>query len=349
MSKYIINNGNFYEVPDDTLVHWKYVKREKKNGKWQYTYDDKKSKATSAKTNYDKKNNAYKTWEKQSKSARAKNDKLSISSDQEIRNLTSWKTIITDHERSRDMKRKATEARKEYDKTAAGKIENASKATKSVVKSAKNWIKDKAGYDEKAAVESATSQAKLKKKQAEYYDDDMNALKERRKEKFGDSKAEQNFRQLIDDTVRYKYEDAAEAEEAARKAEKEFFKTPIGMLERAKDFVDDSEEYREFNAANNAVARADSNLSKKKEAYDEVKNKIASGEFFDKDNGNYSILEPYEREYRQAKRDFDNAVDRAIKAREDYMNTPQYKMYLASERIKEGSKKVSNWFKTHRL
>ena len=39
MSKYVIIHGQFHEVSDDELMHWKYIKREKVNGKWVYTYD----------------------------------------------------------------------------------------------------------------------------------------------------------------------------------------------------------------------------------------------------------------------------------------------------------------------
>ena len=42
MSKYVIIHGQFYEVSDDELMHWKYIKREKKNGKWVYYYDNDK-------------------------------------------------------------------------------------------------------------------------------------------------------------------------------------------------------------------------------------------------------------------------------------------------------------------
>lgn len=39
MSKYMIVNGQLREIPDDELMHWKYIKREKKNGRWVYYYD----------------------------------------------------------------------------------------------------------------------------------------------------------------------------------------------------------------------------------------------------------------------------------------------------------------------
>lgn len=44
--------GQYYAVvkrtkPNDELKHWKYVRREKKNGKWVYYYDDDKFKSKS--------------------------------------------------------------------------------------------------------------------------------------------------------------------------------------------------------------------------------------------------------------------------------------------------------------
>lgn len=36
----ITREGNFVTVSDDELYHWKYIKREKVNGKWRYYYKD---------------------------------------------------------------------------------------------------------------------------------------------------------------------------------------------------------------------------------------------------------------------------------------------------------------------
>lgn len=49
MANYIISNGQLYNTDD--LRHWKYVKREKKNGKWRYYY--KNSELDNAKKEYD--------------------------------------------------------------------------------------------------------------------------------------------------------------------------------------------------------------------------------------------------------------------------------------------------------
>ena len=39
MSDYIITTNGMVPVSDDVLMHWKYIKRVKKNGKWKYYYD----------------------------------------------------------------------------------------------------------------------------------------------------------------------------------------------------------------------------------------------------------------------------------------------------------------------
>lgn len=52
MSNYIIApDGKLYHADDDYLQHWKYIKREKVNGKWRYYYHDDKYEA--AKKNYE--------------------------------------------------------------------------------------------------------------------------------------------------------------------------------------------------------------------------------------------------------------------------------------------------------
>lgn len=43
LSNYIISpDGKLYHASDDYLQHWKYIKREKVNGKWKYYYHDDK-------------------------------------------------------------------------------------------------------------------------------------------------------------------------------------------------------------------------------------------------------------------------------------------------------------------
>lgn len=40
VSDYIITPNGMVPVSDDVLMHWKYIKRVKKNGKWKYYYDE---------------------------------------------------------------------------------------------------------------------------------------------------------------------------------------------------------------------------------------------------------------------------------------------------------------------
>lgn len=37
---HVLIHGQLMEVDEDTLMHWKYIKREWKNGRWVYTYDE---------------------------------------------------------------------------------------------------------------------------------------------------------------------------------------------------------------------------------------------------------------------------------------------------------------------
>lgn len=42
MSKYTIVHGELRKVDDSTLMHWKYIKRERVNGTWRYYYNEPK-------------------------------------------------------------------------------------------------------------------------------------------------------------------------------------------------------------------------------------------------------------------------------------------------------------------
>ena len=47
-SKYILTHSGFVEVSDDELIHFKYIKRERKNGRWVYYYDESQLKRAEA-------------------------------------------------------------------------------------------------------------------------------------------------------------------------------------------------------------------------------------------------------------------------------------------------------------
>ena len=57
MSNYIMHNGQLYTT--DELMHWKYIKRERVNGKWRYYYDYKDMLGYDEKARYDQAGSNY--------------------------------------------------------------------------------------------------------------------------------------------------------------------------------------------------------------------------------------------------------------------------------------------------
>ena len=78
MSKYVIMHGQFHEMSDDELMHWKYIKREKVNGKWVYTYKQPESNQPTtrydmAKANQKRKKDAEKAARKEERTNKLTN------------------------------------------------------------------------------------------------------------------------------------------------------------------------------------------------------------------------------------------------------------------------------------
>lgn len=110
MSKYIMHNGAFYEVSDDELMHWKYIKREKKNGRWVYYYNQ--SELDAAKAEADRTTKAFDTMKKaDDKLESAKSGKFGKISDA----ISNSKAYRNTYEKT---KNRAREATKQYYKMA---------------------------------------------------------------------------------------------------------------------------------------------------------------------------------------------------------------------------------------
>jgi hypothetical protein len=135
-------------VPSDELYHWgwkkkdaKYIKREWKNGRWQYTY------AADLKADYQKKANAAATYSKQAKSARAKNianeDNLAPK-DRPGENFSTVKKTS----RVFDLERAAKKAENKYYATTAGKVK------KYIDDAKKDWKESKERGTEKAKADA---------------------------------------------------------------------------------------------------------------------------------------------------------------------------------------------------
>lgn len=311
------------------LYHWKYIKREKVGGKWKYIYDT----GADAKKRYDQAKKNLDTRNAQERSAWRHNLPSGGTNNVAFNNWTHYR--YSDKGVRDKLEKSYKEAKSEYSKSPIAKKEQRAENTKRNIEKVKNWAKDVAGYDEKQAMESANTKALIKSREAadEYVDNSI-----WKGQKSGDSR----IAELADWQINYKNELAKEARDEADKAAKEFAKTPLGMLERAKDFVDSSEEHHEYSAAAGARDRTLQRYEATLKEYNEVKGKVDSGEYFDKDRGNYSIIEPYEKEYRKALQEYVSANERYEKTKKEYEATPQYKLKKASDRINSGRDTISD-------
>ena len=99
-------------------------------------------------------------------------------------------------------------------------------------------------------------------------------------------------------------------------------------------------------AAGNAKSKvrdAAQNASFHKKRYDEVKSKVDSGEFFDKDHGNDSIVEPYRNAYLKSLQGYENAKVQAKKAQQIYAKTPLSKIENAKAKVDAGKKSAAKF------
>ena len=163
MPKYVIIHGRLREVSDDELMHWKYIKREKKNGKWRYYYDvkdalgyderDRMNKAHSEYTLADQNAWGFQKYvsEEQAKATRynPKTDRLEYKSE-------GYRDYIYDLHKEKEAKfkaateagKKASDAAVAYYKTPLGKIDKLKSSFKQAKKSVAkmlNRLADKIG------------------------------------------------------------------------------------------------------------------------------------------------------------------------------------------------------------
>ena len=254
------------------LYHWKYIKREKKNGKWVYTYDN----GSDAKKNYQQAKKNLDSRNAQEKSALQRNLPGAGVKNAAFNNWTHYR--YSDKGVRDKLEKRYEEAKSEYSKSPIGKKEQRAENAKRNVEKIKNWAKDVAGYDEKHAMNVANTKALIKSREAadEYVENSVWK---------GKNPGNSRIADMADWATNYQKELAKEARDDADKAAKEFAKTPLGMLERAKDFVDSSEESYEYG---NAMGTRDRTLQRYEatlKEYNQVKSKVDSGEYFDKDRG----------------------------------------------------------------
>lgn len=110
-----------------------------------------------------------------------------------------------------------------------------------------------------------------------------------------------------------------------------------------KNDVKDALGYDEREARNNAIKENNNALAKAqyaKERLDKVKDGVASGKYFDKDNGNESVIAPYQESYDKAVAEREVAGDKALKAIQAYAKTPLGRLDRAKSAIDAGKSAI---------
>ena len=215
---------------NNELYHWKYIKREKKNGKWVYTYDN----GTSSKKNYQQAKKNLDTRNAQERSAYARNLSSGGVKNVAFNNYTHYQ--YGDKGVRDKLESQYKSAKSEYEKSPIGKKEQRSENLKRGVEKVKNWAKDVAGYDEKQAMESAKVNAKVKG----YKANDVDRENREWKQKHPD---DDSIEYLADWQTNYyrKIADAAEAK--MRKAIRKYEKTPLAKIENMKGSINSAKEW----------------------------------------------------------------------------------------------------------
>ena len=142
------------------LTHWKYIKREKKNGKWRYYYDrdslkadvkdklgyDERDRYEAAKKRHEdaveKTDNAYDTF----RNEMVRKDRNPFEANSYSKHIYNMSTIAMNNLHKASSNERAalielTNARNKYDKTPLSKIDKLTNK----IEDAKNWLKKKLG------------------------------------------------------------------------------------------------------------------------------------------------------------------------------------------------------------
>lgn len=87
------------------------------------------------------------------------------------------------------------------------------------------------------------------------------------------------------------------------------------------------------NEALNRVNKTAGDLAKSQKAYQDIKNKVESGEYNTTGKNAYASVEPYKKEYDKAMKEHDSAVKNAQKAVDKYQETPMGKAEKVTQKI----------------
>ena len=335
MSKYVIIHGQLHELSDDELMHWKYIKREKKNGKWVYTYDLKqnvkdkigitaKENMNKYKTQYDKQNEridrnardtSFHKWRKEESAMDKKisaynlkvsTNKLNAAKKVQARNEELWL-------RARD------------------KVENPGKVSQP------RWNKILSNDDKTLGNKNLSDEAVKKAETKRISNEHFLWFDNHMLEEHSDAYKKANSAVIEDIKSR------GAAGTKYLEARNEYLNTPLGKLEttynNTKKSIESGKDYvhelvtnergkkarEEMKSAqfdlSNALAKEDSRRKK----YEEVLTKTRNQEYFNKDTGNTAMVNEWKKDVDDARKESEAALKRAIEAREAYEATPMGK------------------------
>lgn len=255
MSKYVIIHGQLHEISDDELMHWKYLKREKVNGKWKYYYDWNELKSDTKTflndpTGRKRKKNLDRAEKELRDATNTIENRKMRSPDyskaiNEIRNAkargTAYvakgfleETAAIDLDKQAEARKRLDEAKNAYSKTAPAKIEKAKDSANGIGEGIKQKTQDILGYDERNYKDYAyemreKTESEIKKANYDYFHNNYVSVS-----------TDEGFKKLMDHRTRVseiegKYDKWAEE---YIKAKADYMKTPLGMIEATGDAVE---------------------------------------------------------------------------------------------------------------
>ena len=244
---------NYYGNNDwrdyQSLKHWKYIKREKVNGKWKYYYDNDK---LGIKNFIDTKitGKAYKQHQIEAGNKIAENSTRIASVENHASNIVNkaYKSSPEEGYRTKNgpevaelteqagrLKKESEELRKEANTAAANYSHNSLKgAAERELKNIKETVKDKLGYDERESLEKAEKdylKKENRKNQDEinFSDSAHNTDLSKRENRETYEERRKSYAESLD-----KYRKAGEE---YAKAKTKYLNTPLGKLDNAKTNV----------------------------------------------------------------------------------------------------------------
>jgi hypothetical protein len=264
-----------------SLQHFKYIKRVRQGNKWKYFYDDDSKGGKSNKTSVKDKIKDKLGYDERDRVKEAKRNKMFTDSAPSIHREWRDKNIKEGHydtaryfnEMAKDAdvkynkaKSEYEQAKREYRKTPLGKIDAVNEKVdevktkvKNKVNEVKNDVKDKLGYDEAERYKSAVKEKRSSKNLLEDYTEVAENTKqeiERRKdwqksEYWKDLTSDEDiekwgkFYQYDLSQVSERREEYYQATKEFEKRQQEFYETPLGKIEQAKEKIESGKDYIE--------------------------------------------------------------------------------------------------------